>query len=105
MKNLTNWLNADKTSLNVEKTELVIFKDKSKNLERTIKIKVNRKRLYPSKLVKYLGFAIDDNLNWKDQIHDIPAKVNREIWVVIKIRSDKWTSFSSFSNHEIYKLL
>ena len=33
MKNLTDWLNANKISLNVKKTELVIFKHKKKKLE------------------------------------------------------------------------
>ena len=32
---------------------------------------LNRKRLYPSKSVKYLGIKIDENLNWKQHIHDI----------------------------------
>ena len=66
MKNLTNWLNANKISLNVKKTELAIFKHKNKRLECPMKIKVSRKTLYPSKSVKYLGAKIDENLNWKD---------------------------------------
>ena len=33
MKNLTDWLNVNKISLNVKKTELVIFKHKKKKLE------------------------------------------------------------------------
>ena len=45
MKNLTDWLNANKTSLNVKKTELVIFKYKKKKLECPIRIKLSRKRL------------------------------------------------------------
>ena len=56
MKNLTVWLNADKMSPNVTKTELVIFKQQKKSLEFLIKFKVNRKRLYPSRTVKYCGF-------------------------------------------------
>ena len=44
MKNLTNWLNANKTSLNVEKAELAIFKHNSKDLERAIEIRVNINR-------------------------------------------------------------
>ena len=32
---------------------------------------LNRRRLYPSKSVKYLGIKIDENLNWKQHIHDI----------------------------------
>ena len=45
MKNLTDWLNANKISLNVKKTELVIFKHKKKKLECPIRIKLTRKRL------------------------------------------------------------
>ena len=33
LKNLTNWLNANKISLNVSKTELIIFKPKRKPLD------------------------------------------------------------------------
>ena len=66
-KNLTNWLNANKISLNVKKSELVIFKHKNKKLECPIKIKLSRKRLYPSKSVKYLGAKTNENLNWKDK--------------------------------------
>ena len=62
IKNLTVWLNANKI-LNVEKTKLVIFKHQRKKLDNEIKIKLNRKLLYPSQSVKYLGIKIDQNLN------------------------------------------
>ena len=65
LKNLTYWLNANRISLNVKKTELVIFKHQRKKLDSQIKIKPNHKRLCPSKSVKYLGTKIDENLNWK----------------------------------------
>ena len=87
MKNLTNWLNANKISLNVKKTELVTFKHKNKKLECPIKIKLSRKRLYPSKSVKYLGVKIDENLNWKDQTDDIVTKLNRANALLYKIRN------------------
>ena len=64
-KNLTYWLNANKISLNVKKTELVIFEYQRKKLDSPIKIKLSRKRLYPSKSVKYLGIKTDENLNCK----------------------------------------
>ena len=59
------------------KTELVIFKHQRKKLDSPIKIKLNRKRLYPSKSVKYLGNKIDGNLNRKQHIHDIAIKLNK----------------------------
>ena len=87
MKKLTNWLNANKISLNVKKTKLVSFKHKDKKLECLIKIKLSRKRLYPSKSVKYLGVKIDENVNWKDQPYDIVTKLNRANALLCKIRN------------------
>ena len=79
------WLNANKISLNVEKTELVIFTHQREKLDSEIKIKLNRKRLYPSQSVRYLGIKIDQNLNWKDHINDVAVKLNRANALLIKI--------------------
>ena len=59
----------------MKKTELVIFKHQSKKCP--IKIKLSRKRLYPSKSVKYFGILINENLSRKQRIHDIAIKLNR----------------------------
>ena len=87
LKNLTYWLNANRISLNVKKTELVIFKHQRKKLDSPIKNKLNRKRLYPSKSVKYLFIKIDENLNWKQHIHDIALKLNRANSLLFTIRN------------------
>ena len=55
----------------------MIFKHQRKKLDCTIKIKLSRKKLYPSKSVKYLDIKIDKNLNWEQHIHDIVIKVNK----------------------------
>ena len=54
VKHLVNWLNANKISLNVKKTEMVIFKSDQKKFEGDLKIKLCGKRLYPTESVKYL---------------------------------------------------
>ena len=77
MKHLNNWLNANKISLNVEKTELVIFKSPRKVLLDEIKIKFSGKRLYPSNSVKHLGIKIDRFLHWHDRENSIAVKLNR----------------------------
>ena len=61
LKNLSNWLNANKISLNVKKTETIIFKSRRKKYEGVIKLKLNRQRLHSSDNVKYLGIRIDEN--------------------------------------------
>ena len=77
MKHLSVWLNTNKISLNVQQTELVIFKQKRKILDREINIKFNRKRLYVTQSFKYIGVKIDKNVNWNHHINDLAAKLNR----------------------------
>ena len=85
MKSLTDWLNANKISPNVKKTELAIFKHKKKKLECPIGIKFSRKRPYHSNSMKNVGVKIDENLNWKDHIHNIATKLNRANAILFKI--------------------
>ena len=73
--------------MNVKKTELVIFKHQRKKLDSPIKIKLNGKRVYPSKSVKYLGIKIDANLNWKQHIQYIVVKLNRANALLFTIRN------------------
>ena len=86
MKNLNDWLNVI-TSLNVQKTEFVIFKHQGKNINSEVKIKQSRKRLYPTDSVEYLGIRIDESLNWKHHVTDIVIKLNRANVLLLKIRN------------------
>ena len=43
LRNLTNWLNANKISLNVSKTELILFKPRMKKLDFDLKLRLNSK--------------------------------------------------------------
>ena len=61
----------NKISLNVKKTEMVIFKSKQKQLEGYLKIKLCSKRLYPTESVKYLGVKIDTKLTWQHHVNDL----------------------------------
>jgi len=68
LKNLYNWLTANKISLNVKKTELIIFRPQGKKLETKVNIKLNGKKLYCTPYVTYLGIKIDENLSWNFHI-------------------------------------
>ena len=86
LKHLVNWLNANKISLNVKKTEMVIFKSKQKKFEGDLKIKLCGKRLYPTESVKYLGVKIDTNLSWQYHVNDLSIKLNRANALLFKMR-------------------
>ena len=64
LKNLSQWLKANKFSLNVKKTELIIFRQKKKPQDDSVKFKSNGRRLFPTSSVKYLGVFLDDQLYW-----------------------------------------
>ena len=64
LKNLSNWLKANKISLSVGKTEVVLFSSK-KQLDCDLEIKLNGKRLYETDSVRCLGILIDKRLTWK----------------------------------------
>ena len=111
MKHLNNWLSANNISLNVEKTELVIFKSPRKVLLDEIKIKLSGKRLYPSNSVKYLGIKIDRFLHWHDQVNSIAVKLNRANALLLKIRNYVNTKtlrniyFAIFDSHLSYSCI
>ena len=77
-------------------------------LDTEIKIKLNRKRLYPSQSVRYLCINIDQILNWKDHINDIAVKLNRANALLFKTRNFvnitilKTIYFAIFDSHINY---
>ena len=64
LKFLVQWLNANEISLNVTKTEVVIFRRKKKQLDCDLNLKVCGKKIKPSNYVRYLGIYLDEYLNW-----------------------------------------
>ena len=83
---LCNWLRANKISLNASKTELLLFHHHKKIINYDLNIKINGKRLRPSKYVKYLGITIDCHLNWNQQINLLSSKLSRANGMMSKIR-------------------
>ena len=76
LRNLSNWLNANKISLNASKTELLLFRHPKKIINYNLKVKLNGKLLRPCNWVKYLGMYIDSNLNWNFNTNVLAAKLS-----------------------------
>ena len=77
LSNLSNWLRANKLSLNAKKIELVFFTPRKLKIDHSFKFKLDGKRLVPTHSVKYLGVLIDEHLLWNKQIAQIKMKLNR----------------------------
>ena len=86
LRSLCKWLKSNKISLNASKTELLICKHPNKKINYDFKIKIDGKKIIPSKYVKYLGVLIDSNLNWSFHINMLSTKLSRAIGMIAKIR-------------------
>ena len=61
LKKLYLWLNVNRLSLNVSKTNYIIFHPYNKPLRKHITIKINKKAITEKDHIKYLGVIIDSS--------------------------------------------
>ena len=64
--NLSNLLKANKLSLNINKTEVVLFRPKKLKLDYSFKYKIDGKRLIPVQSVNYLEVLLDEHMSWNE---------------------------------------
>ena len=64
MNKITDWLNANKLSINTEKTKFILFRSKNKKLKDDIKISINNESIKQVKNTTFLGIVIDECLTW-----------------------------------------
>ena len=69
---VSHWLNANKLSLNIEKTSFVIFHPPQRKITYQMNLRISNNLIKQDSKVKYLGLIIDSNLNWKSHLHELP---------------------------------
>ena len=83
---VSNWLTANKLSLNIDKTNFVLFHLPQKATNYNIRLVINDQFIKKAKCIKYLGILIHSHLSWKQQILHISKKVKRCVGVLSKVR-------------------
>ena len=78
------WLNVNRLSLNIDKTNL--FNPFNKPSKKEVTIKINKKALNEKECIKYLGVIIDSSLSWKHHIVSLSKKISRAIGIMYKLR-------------------
>ena len=82
---MTDWLNANKLTLNVEKSNLVLFRSTKKPLE-TLNIKIKGEQIQDTDYTKYLGILTDNKLSWNCHIKHVNLKISKGIGILTKLR-------------------
>ena len=86
LKNIVEWLRANKISLNAGKTELVIFRSKNKRITKKLNFRISGQKIKICNKTKYLGIILDENLTFKPHLDKLKLKLNRGNCLLSKIR-------------------
>ena len=81
------WLDANKLSLNIDKTNYIIFHSSSVNVPSRSDIKIGKKHIKRVKFVKFLGLLLDEHLSWKYHLSELSKKLARTCGMFFKIRN------------------
>ena len=83
LNNLCEWFSANKLSLNVSKTNYILFSNIHKRNEETI----NNETIENVQVSKFLGLYVDDRLNWKQHIDYVQTKLSKTTAIMNKMRN------------------
>ena len=86
LANVHIWLSANKLSLNIEKSNFVIFHPVQKRIPKQVILCINNQSLTEENCIRYLGVYIDSNISWKSNINYNAKKIKRSISILSKLR-------------------
>ena len=79
-------LTANRLSLNVSKSNAVLFNSSRKKTKIKIELKINNEIISEKEFTKYLGVLIDNKLSWSQHIHYGNLKISKGIGISCKLR-------------------
>jgi hypothetical protein len=82
---LSEWLRANKLSLNANKTSFIMFGNKRIQYDQLI-IKLDGCTLERTHCTKFLGVYLDEKLKWTQHLNHITAKISRGLGVMGRVR-------------------
>ena len=83
---LFKWLNINKLSIHINKTNVLLFNIRNKNKNINLNLYINNIKLKQVTNITFFYVYIDDKLNWKKQINYIATKLCRAIPILNKVK-------------------
>ena len=84
---LNSWCNENKLKISTEKTTYMLLRGR---LERNPSIKMGNTNIKRTRTTKYLGFVLDEKLNFQPHINYISGKANKVMHKIISIGQHKF---------------
>ena len=84
LKKLVAWLNANKLSLNIDKTQYMIFRTSNRKLIIPTKLEINDNAIKQVSSTTFLGITIDNKLNWAEHINKVKCNISKGVGIINK---------------------
>ena len=83
LEKVAKWLIANQLSINLEKTNYIIFKSRQKKLDyNKFSIQIKNASIERKESTKFLGVIDDEHLGWKDDISAVASKISKSIRII-----------------------
>ena len=83
---LHTWLITNRLTINISKTNFILFTPKNKHIPFIPEVKINSVSINQVYQVKFLGLIIDNKLSWHPHINYLLKKVSKNMCVLYKLR-------------------
>ena len=82
LRHLKKWLEANQLSLNIEKTNFVVFHYPAKKLTEPTILKFGRKKITRANHVKCLDVLLDESLSWRSRPVNYPKSLPDQLHIL-----------------------
>ena len=86
LQNIDVWLRCNKLSINIKKTNYVIFRPSQKKFNHSFSLSIGGRSLIQSNVTKFLGVYIDEHLTWKYHINFVCKQIAKSIGILFRTR-------------------
>ena len=86
LNKLSTWFAANRLSLNLSKTNFMVFKPRQKKQSFEFQVFINDQPISQVSETMFLGVFLDDNLCWKPHISLLASKLSKSIGIIHKSR-------------------
>ena len=86
LQNIDVWLRCNKLSINIKKTNYVIFRPSQKKFNHSFSLFIGGRSLIQSNVTKFLGVYIDELLTWKYHINFVCKQIAKSIGILFRTR-------------------
>jgi hypothetical protein len=81
---LSIWLQTNKLTVNINKSNYIIFKPRQRRQLLDLNLEINKSSMNQVSEVVFLGVILDEHLSWKSHISHIARKISKSIGVIFK---------------------